>query len=236
MVKNNINPHHIGIIMDGNGRWVKANGQPRIVGHKKGVKAVRNIVKACIDSRIRVLTLYVFSTENWQRPPEEVSYLMKLIENFTLNDRHELLKNGVRLQIMGQRQKLPATLLGTLDEVVAETQGNNKLILNLALNYGGRTEIVDAVKSIIQDYENGIINREKNNQKNFSRYLYCPEVPDVDLTIRTSGELRLSNFMLWHSVNVIFWSTPVHWPDFQDKNLLEAIEFYQDQLKIERDK
>ena len=223
--------------MDGNGRWAQAQGQPRIAGHQAGVETARRIVKACIELRIRVLTLYVFSTENWDRPPGEVSFLMRLAEKYALNEALELHKNGVRLQLMGRRQKLPPILLGTLDEAMTQTQSNKRMILNLAINYGGRTEIVDAAKSIIRAHRRNEINLTKLDEVTFARFLYCPDIPDVDLIIRTGGEHRLSNFLLWRSVKAWFWSTLVYWPDFQAQDLSKAIDFYRDQItRLESEK
>jgi undecaprenyl diphosphate synthase len=229
MINRTAKPHHIGIIMDGNGRWAQSRGQPRIAGHQAGVEAARRIIKACTELPVQVLTLYVFSTENWKRPLGEVSYLMRLAEKYAHNDPFELHQNDVRVQLMGRRQKLPPTLLDSLDEIATKTRNNKRLILNLAINYSGRAEIVDAIKSITQARHQGEINEEDLNSDFFARFLYCPEVPDVDLIIRTGGEQRLSNFLLWRSVGAVFWSTPTYWPDFQDENLLDAIEFYREQ-------
>ena len=223
-------PHHIGIIMDGNGRWAQSRGQPRIAGHQAGVEAARRIINACVELHIQVLTLYVFSTENWKRPLGEVSFLMRLAEKYALEETDELHQNGVRVQLMGQRQKLPSTLLDSLDKIVTQTQNNKRLILNFAINYSGRAEILNAAGLIIQAHHKGEINIDDISPMDFTYFLYCPEVPDVDLIIRTGGEKRLSNFLLWRSVGAIFWSTPIYWPDFQDENLLDAIKFYQDQI------
>jgi undecaprenyl diphosphate synthase len=223
-------PRHIGIIMDGNGRWAQSRGQPRIAGHQAGVEAARRIINACVELHIQVLTLYVFSTENWKRPLGEVSFLMRLAEKYALEETDELHQNGVRVQLMGQRQKLPQTLLDNLDVIAAKTQNNKRLILNLAINYSGRAEILNAAGLIIQAHHKGEINIDDISPMDFTYFLFCPEVPDIDLIIRTGGEKRLSNFLLWRSVGAIFWSTPIHWPDFQDENLLDAIKFYQDQI------
>ena len=222
-------PHHVGIIMDGNGRWAQSRGQPRIAGHQAGVEAARRIIRACIELPVQVLTLYVFSTENWKRPLREVSFLMHLAEKYALEETDELYQNGVRVQFMGQRQKLPPTLLDNLDEIATKTQNNKRLTLNLAINYSGRAEILSATRLIIQAHHNGEININDISPMDFARFLYCPEVPDVDLIIRTGGEQRLSNFLLWRSVGAVFWSTPTYWPDFQDGNLLDAIKFYREQ-------
>ncbi len=223
-------PQHIGVIMDGNGRWAQSRGQPRITGHQAGVEAARRIINACVELHIQVLTLYVFSTENWKRPLGEVSFLMRLAEKYALEEIDELRQNGVHVQLMGRRQKLPATLLDSLDKIVTQTQNNKSLILNLAINYSGRVEILNAARLIIQAHHKGEINIDDISPMDFSYFLYCPEVPDVDLIIRTGGDQRLSNFLLWRSVGAVFWSTSIYWPDFQCQDLSEAIKFYRDQV------
>jgi undecaprenyl diphosphate synthase len=230
MANSLISPHHIGVIMDGNGRWAQSRGQPRIAGHQAGVEAARRIINACVELRIQVLTLYVFSTENWKRPLGEVSFLMRLAEKYALEETDELHQNGVRVQLMGQGQKLPSTLLDSLDKITIQTQDNKRLTLNLAINYSGRTEILNAARLIIQAHHKGEINIDDISPMDFTYFLYCPEVPDVDLIIRTGGEQRLSNFLLWRSVGAVFWSTPIYWPDFQAQDLSEAIKFYRDQV------
>ncbi len=222
-------PRHIGIIMDGNGRWAQSRGQPRITGHRAGVEAARGIVNACVELHIQVLTLYVFSTENWKRPLGEVSFLMRLAEKYALGEIDELHQNGVRVQHMGQRDKLPSTLLDSLDKLAAQTKNNKRLTLNLAINYSGRAEILNAAALIIQAHLKGEINIDDISPMDFTYFLYCPNVPDVDLIIRTGGEKRLSNFLLWRSVEAVYWSTPIYWPDFQTQDLSEAIKFYKDQ-------
>jgi len=221
-------PRHIGIIMDGNGRWAQSRGQPRITGHQAGVEAARGIVNACVELHIQVLTLYVFSTENWKRPLGEVSFLMRLAEKYALEEIDELHQNGVRVQQMGQRDKLPSTLLDSLDKLAAQTKNNKRLILNLAINYSGRAEILNAAALIIQAHLKGEINIDDISPMDFTYFLYCPNVPDVDLIIRTGGEKRLSNFLLWRSVEAVYWSTPIYWPDFQTQDLSEELKFYTD--------
>ena len=236
MADRSISPRHIGIIMDGNGRWAQSRGQPRIAGHQAGVETARRIINACVELNIQVLTLYVFSTENWKRPRGEVSFLMRLAEKYALEETDELHQNGVRVQHMGQREKLPQTLLDSLDELTVKTQNNKRLTLNLAINYSGRTEILNAVALIIQAHLKGEINIDDISPMDFTYFLYCPSVPDVDLIIRTGGEMRLSNFLLWRSVEAVFYSTSIYWPDFQDENLLDAIKFYQDQIMVSEGK
>ncbi|HWQ90083.1 MAG TPA: polyprenyl diphosphate synthase [Clostridia bacterium] len=228
-------PRHVGIIMDGNGRWAQMHGLPRTAGHQAGVQAARRTVETCGELGIRVLTLYTFSTENWCRPIAEVDFLMRLAEACAVRELSELQRNGVRLQLMGRREGLPATLLEVLDTAIFETQANSHLILNLAFNYGGRAEIVDAIKAILLAHEQGVLDASHLDEKIFARYLYLPETPDADLVIRTSGEWRLSNFLLWRAATSVFWSTPVLWPDFQREHLLEAIGAYREQTAVQNE-
>jgi len=225
-----LTPHHVGIIMDGNGRWAQARGLPRSAGHQAGMQKVRQIVEACANLDIEVLTLYAFSTENWCRPVEEVNYLMLLAEEYADHELPELQRNGVRLQLMGKREGLPAPVLKALDQAIVQTRDNSRLVLNLALNYGGRTEIVDAIKAILMAREQDAPEGFSLDESIIASYLYCPDCPDVDLVIRTGGEWRMSNFMLWRSANAVFWSTPVLWPDFQREHLQEAIKIYDKQI------
>ena len=223
-------PQHIGIIMDGNGRWAQARGLPRVAGHHAGIQAVRRTIEACGELGIRVLTLYTFSTENWQRPQAEVSLLMRLAEQCLADELPELQRNSVRLQLMGRREGLPLSLLCALDQAIEQTCGNDRLTLNLALNYGGRAEIVDAARAMLAAHQGNELDAAELDEKTLVRYLYCPNVPDADLIIRTGGEYRLSNFLLWRAVGAVFWSTPILWPDFQREHLLVAIQVYQEQL------
>ncbi len=223
-------PRHLGIIMDGNGRWAQARGLPRSAGHQAGVQAARRIIKASIDLGIEVLTLYVFSTENWFRPVDEVDYLMFLAEEYAAHELPDLQRNGVRLQLMGKREGLPVSVLKAMERTILETGDNSRLILNLAFNYGGRTEIVDAIKGILATFEQYAPAEVNLDDDTFARYLYCPSCPDVDLVIRSGGEWRLSNFLLWRTANAVFTSTPVLWPDFQQEQLQEAINIYTEQI------
>ena len=221
-------PNHLAIIMDGNGRWAQARGKPRIFGHQAGIQTVRRVLEACGELGIRVLTLYTFSTENWNRPTAEVNFLMKLAEEYTANELSSMQKNGIRLQLMGQREGLPDSLLRVMDNAIFQTKDNTRLTLNIALNYGGRTEIVDAARKIISAHQRNEIDASELSPDEFSRYLYCPGTPDADLIIRTGGEWRLSNFLTWRAVGAVFWSTPIFWPDFQREDLLEAIKIYKE--------
>jgi len=223
-------PRHLGIIMDGNGRWAQKRGLPRIAGHLEGVQTVKRTVENCAEIGIQILTLYTFSTENWRRPKEEVNFLMRLAEEYTMRELPDLQLNGVRLQLMGDREGLPTSLLRILDKAALETKENSRLILNLALNYGGRAEIVNAMKTIIADHQRGNLKVNEINETTFSHYLYCPNLPDVDLIVRTGGEWRLSNFLIWRSTHAIFWCTPVLWPDFQQEHLQESIGIYAKQI------
>jgi undecaprenyl diphosphate synthase len=224
-------PQHLGIIMDGNGRWAQQRGLPRIAGHQEGVQTAKRTVEDCVEIGIKILTLYTFSTENWCRPKAEVDFLMRLAEEYAMQELPDLQRNGVRLQLMGSREGLPDSLLGTLDEAALQTKENARLILNLALNYGGRAEIVDAMKAIISFHQQGNLEVSQIDETAFSHYLYLPDIPDVDLIVRTGGEWRLSNFLLWRAANAVFWSTPVLWPDFRKEHLLEAIGIYAKQIR-----
>jgi undecaprenyl diphosphate synthase len=230
-LSNQVFPCHLGIIMDGNGRWAQQRGLPRIAGHQQGVQAVKRTVEDCAEIGVRILTLYAFSTENWRRPKMEVDFLMRLAEEYIMRELPDLQRNGVRLQLMGRREKLPGSLLGVLDNVALQTKENSRLILNLALNYGGRAEIVDAMKAIIMDQRKGNLVVSEIDENIFSHYLYCSNVPDVDLIVRTGGEWRLSNFLTWRAANAVFWSMPVLWPDFHKEHLQEAIGIYAKQIR-----
>jgi len=226
MIKRHDIPRHVGIIMDGNGRWAQARRLPRSAGHKAGAQKVREVTEICTDFGIQVLTLYAFSTENWNRPVKEVNQLMILAEQYAECELPEMQRNGVRLQLMGRREGLPVSFLTAIDRAIRNTQMNSRLVLNLALNYGGRVEIVDAIKSILTTYRPEV----SIDEDLVARHLYCPDCPDIDLVIRTGGEWRLSNFMLWRTAHTVFWSTPVYWPDFQRDNLERAVEIYGDQI------
>lgn len=221
-------PNHLAIIMDGNGRWAQGYGKPRVSGHQAGIQTVRRVLEVCGELGIRVLTLYTFSTENWSRPAAEVNFLMKLAEEYTTRELSSMQENGIRVQLMGQRDGLPASLLRVMDDAAFQTRNNTQLTLNMALNYGGRAEIVDAAKQIISAHQRNELDESQLTSTDFARYLYCPEIPDADLIIRTGGEWRLSNFLTWRAVGAVFWSTPVFWPDFQREDLLEAIKVYQE--------
>ncbi len=216
--------------MDGNGRWAQMRGLPRSAGHQAGVQSARRIIEACADFGIQVLTLFVFSTENWNRPAEEVDYLMHLAEEYATHELPDLQRNGVRVQLVGKRNGLPASVLNALDQTILQTQNNSRLTLNLAINYGGREEIIDATRAILTAYEQGALDAASLDESAIAGYLYGNPCPDIDLVIRTSGEWRLSNFMLWRTAHAIFFSTPILWPDFQREHLQEAIRNYAKQI------
>jgi len=220
-------PQHIAIIMDGNGRWAKKRGLPRIAGHKAGVKTVKRIVKAAGELNIKFLTLFTFSTENWRRPKKEVSAIMGLLYKTTKKEIDELYQNNVRLITTGRIDGFSPRRKEILEKAMEKTKNNTGLTLNLALNYSGRVEILDAVRKIIKDLKKGKIDEEKIDSKLFSSYLYTKDLPDPDLLIRTSGELRLSNFLLWQTSYTELYITDVLWPDFSVSDFHQAILDYQ---------
>lgn len=220
-------PEHVAIIMDGNGRWAKARGLPRIAGHHNGMKAVKRITKAADRIGVKVLTLYAFSTENWKRPKAEVEFLMKLPQEFLSLELGELIENNVQVKMMGNRDLLPDHTVAAVEEAVRQTQHNTGLILNLALNYGSRLEMVEAVKQLARQAAAGELDPETIEEADFERLLLSNGLPDPDLLIRSSGELRLSNFMLWQLAYSEFWFTDVYWPEFSEQHLYDAIREYQ---------
>lgn len=224
--KNNI-PKHIAIIMDGNGRWAKQRNLPRTMGHKAGVETIKGVVEECDRLGVKYLTLYAFSTENWKRPQEEVNALMNLILEYIKNEFNELHKNGVILRTLGDLSKLPEKCQRELELTCEKTKNNSGVVLNIALNYGGRDEIINGIKNIIKDIENNEISADEINEELFSNYLYTKGMPDPDLIIRPSGEKRLSNFLLWQCAYSEFSYLNVNWPDFKPENLRKAIYEYQ---------
>ena len=219
-------PRHVAVIMDGNGRWAKQRGQPRIFGHRAGAESLRAILRACRDHGVEYLTVYAFSTENWIRPKEEVSGLMALLKTFLKKDEHELHENQVRLRVTGRIQDLPKAVRAELERVMAATRHYAKGHLILALSYGGRTEIVDAVRAIATKAQTGELDPARIDETTISRHLYLPDVPDPDLMIRTSGELRLSNFLLWELSYTEFFFTETLWPDFREPDFAKALAEY----------
>lgn len=227
IVDKNRMPGHIAIIMDGNGRWALRRGLPRAFGHRAGVESLRDIVKICSELKLQVLTVYAFSTENWKRPQEEVSVLMDLLVEYLNKEILELCRNGVRVNPIGRFEELPPSALDALTMAMERSRENKGLILNLALNYGGRTEIVDAVRAIASDIEKGGLRVNQIDGKVISDHLYTAGQPDPDLLIRPSGDFRISNFLLWQLAYTEFWLTPVMWPDFRRVHLLRALVDFQ---------
>ncbi len=224
--KENI-PKHIGIIMDGNGRWAKKRMLPRTFGHKAGVETIRDIVKACNDLQIEYLTLYAFSTENWNRPEAEVSALMKLLLEYLKKETKELDKNNVRINAVGDYKKLPKAILDELNASIEKTKSNTGVMMSLALNYGSRNDIKEAIKLIINEERTQGIDIETVDEDFLRAYLSTSLLPDPDLIIRPSGELRLSNFLMWEAAYSEFWFSDINWPDFKKEDLYLAILDYQ---------
>jgi undecaprenyl diphosphate synthase len=220
-------PRHIAIIMDGNGRWAKERGLPRIKGHEEGAKAVRACVEGCGELKVEFLTLYAFSAENWQRPKNEVFALMRLLERFLKEKTAELVENNVRLQAIGRLTELPEACQQQLHKSIEQTAENNGLTLILALSYGGRLEIIDGIKSLLHEIALGHIDPAMIDVEMFSKHLYTRYYPDPDLLIRTSGEMRISNFLLWQIAYAELYVTDTLWPDFRRADLLHAILDYQ---------
>lgn len=220
-------PHHIAIIMDGNGRWAKKKFLNRIGGHVKGVNAVREVVTACRELGIKVLTLYAFSIENWKRPADEVNALMGLLKEYLLKECEEMVQNNIRLNAIGRIEDLSLDVQTTLRETMKKTERCDGMILNLALSYGGRSEILHAVQGILSDFQRGKVKPEEITIQRFSQYLWTRGIPDPDLLIRTSGEFRISNFLLWQIAYTELYVTDTLWPDFDRKELLKAIADYQ---------
>ena len=220
-------PQHIAIIMDGNGRWATSRGLPRLFGHRAGAKGVRRITEVCCELRIPALTLYAFSWENWNRPAKEIRELMELLGEFLVSETPRLQAHGVRLRAIGRLHELPPNVLARLHQVMDATASSTHLNLTLALSYGGRQEIVDATRRIANEAIHGHLDPAQIDEALFSRYLNLPELPDPDLLIRTSGEQRLSNFLLWQISYCELYVTPKYWPDFTKADLLEAIAAYQ---------
>jgi len=216
-------PRHVAVIMDGNGRWAEKRSLPRIEGHRAGADSVREVVETCARLGIEFLTLYAFSKENWKRPKHEVSTLWRLLREYLKKQDKVLIKNNLRLKVIGQRERIPVSVRRELDRVEKLTKKNSSLTVILALSYGGRDEIVEAVKKIAKEK----VDLESLDEERFSSYLYTAGIPDPDLLIRTSGELRVSNFLLWQIAYSEIWITPELWPDFRKKHLLQALIDYQ---------
>ena len=220
-------PKHIAIIMDGNGRWAKKNGLPRVAGHRKGIETVREIVEACANLGIEFLTLYTFSTENWQRPKSEVSTLMRLIVKSLKDETDQLHKNNIRLNSIGNLEMLPSEVREELEDAFEKTKKNTKMTLNLALSYSGRWEITNAIKKISEEVKKGNIEITSIDENMISNSLTTANIPDPELLIRSGGEMRISNFLLWQIAYSEIFVTKVLWPKFKTVNLIEAIKEFQ---------
>lgn len=220
-------PTHIAIIMDGNGRWAKKRNLPRVAGHQRGVESVRSVVETCIGLGVKVLTLYTFSTENWKRPTDEVSTLMRLIVKSLQNETNELHSNNIRLTTIGDIRSLPEIVQYELKAAIDKTALNTRMTLNLALSYSGRWELVEAVKNITTQAVEGLIKTEQITEELISKHLTTADLPDPDLLIRSSGELRVSNFLLWQIAYSEIYVSDALWPDFRCKHLLGAVKDYQ---------
>jgi len=221
-------PRHVGIVMDGNGRWARQRGLPRTKGHAAGERALFDTVEGALDIGLEWLTVFAFSTENWNRPASEVRYLINFNRALLRRRRDELHARGVRIRFAGRIDwKVPRSVLREMDEATRLTAKNRKMTLTVAFNYGGRMEIVDAVKRLIQDHDIGRLRGDRITPDSISSRLYHPDMPDPDLLIRTGGEMRISNFLLWQAAYSELWFTPVYWPDFNRDHLYEAIRDYQ---------
>ncbi len=233
-------PRHVAMIMDGNGRWAHERGLPRLAGHRAGTENIRNIVQACVEQGVEYLTLYAFSTENWSRPDNEVRGLLRILAEVIERETPELDRNGVQLRHLGSMEGVPQDLADAINGALAFTQHNSRLILNVAFNYGGRAELVEAVRRIVRE---GIA-PEAIDETTISQHLYTGDIPDPDLIIRTAGEQRLSNYLIWQAAYAEFWFTPAYWPDFDKDVFHQAIADYrrrkrkfgltEDQLVVER--
>ncbi len=224
-------PEHIAIIMDGNGRWAKKRFLPRLAGHKAGSETLREIIAACGDLGVRHLTVYAFSTENWGRPEEEITGLFNLLRGYLDTELENLNKEGICVNTIGDMSKMPEDLKLKIEAAKERTKGNKTLQLNIALNYGGRDEIIKAVKKVARSVQDGVLSVEEITESTIEENLFTKDIPDPELLIRTSGELRLSNFLLWQLAYSEFYFTDVFWPDFKKPQLIEAISVYQDRTR-----
>ena len=224
-------PHHIGIIMDGNGRWAQERGWPRLAGHQAGVDNIKRILESCVTHGVKVLTIYAFSTENWHRPPDEVSGLMRLLGLTIQRQLNDLHKNGVRILHSGRMEGISQHLQEQIRHALEVTKNNTRIYLNVAFNYGGRAEILDAVRRVVADG----VPPDSLTEELFSKYLYTGGLPDPDLIIRTGGEWRLSNFLIWQAAYAEYYTTPTFWPDFNENELYKALyEFNQRERRFGR--
>lgn len=223
---NNI-PKHIAIIMDGNGRWAQAKNLPRTLGHKAGVETIRRVIKEADKLGVKYMTFYAFSTENWKRPKDEVNALMKLLVQYLRKELDELHENKVCIRVFGDISRLPEECISEINRAIEKTKNNTGIVMNMALNYGGRDEIIRGIKKLILDEKEGKISIDDISKDMFNDYLYTANIPDPDMIIRPSGEQRLSNFLLWQCAYSEFWYSNINWPDFSEKDLRKAIFDYQ---------
>jgi undecaprenyl diphosphate synthase len=215
-------PHHLGIIMDGNGRWALARGLPRLAGHRAGTENIRRVLEACVEFGIKVLTIYAFSTENWGRPQEEVRGLMHILSEYIQREVSELHRNGVQLRHSGRLAGISDEMQEQIRDALELTKHNDRIILNVAFNYGGRAEIMDAIRRLLSD---GVA-PEQVDEALINRYLYTAGLPDPDLIVRTGGEMRISNFLIWQAAYAEYYATPTYWPDFDRDELYRALQAY----------
>jgi len=219
-------PRHIAVIMDGNGRWAQQRGLPRIEGHRRGAESVRRITEECARLGIEQLTLYCLSSENWKRPREELDFLLQMLQQYMIEQRQRVMEHNIRVRVIGRREALPEQVLRETDQTVAISRNNTGLVLCLAINYGGRAELVDAVRRIAQQVKCGQLDPQSIDEQTISQNLYTAGMPDPDLLIRTAGELRVSNFLLWQISYAEMWVTDLCWPDFDEAQLHAAIRAY----------
>jgi undecaprenyl diphosphate synthase len=219
-------PRHVAIIMDGNGRWAQRRGLPRVEGHRRGAVAVRDVVRAAREIGLRAITLYAFSAQNWDRPPEEVATLMQLLRDYVIDERDEIMENGIRLIAIGDIDRLPAFVKEPLDALMSESAGNRDMTLTLALSYGGRESLVAAARALAGDVARGELKAEDITEEHLAGALQTSGLPQLDLLVRTSGEERLSNFLLWEAAYAELYFTETYWPDFGKEELHRALESY----------
>lgn len=219
-------PAHVAMIMDGNGRWAQARGLPRIEGHRRGADTVRTMIEYCCELKIQCLTLYCFSNENWKRPAQELDFLMSLLKQYLIQERPMMMRNNVRLKVIGRREGLPADVIQEMDVSLAATAANKGLTLCLAINYGARQELVDAVQAIATSVKSGSLRPESIDESTIQNHLYTQGMPDPDLLIRTSGEMRISNFLLWQISYSELWITPKSWPEFSREDFRDALQHF----------
>ncbi|MCC6727974.1 MAG: di-trans,poly-cis-decaprenylcistransferase [Chthonomonadales bacterium] len=224
-------PAHVAIIMDGNGRWAHARGEHRLAGHWEGYRTLKRIVYAADDMGIRYLTVYGFSSENWRRPPAEVNGLMALMARAMHAELQELMDAGIRVVVSGRLHELPSTVREEFEEAMEATRANTRLVFNLAINYGGRAEVIDAVRHLAADVRAGRVDPDTIDEADIASRLYAPRIPDPDLLIRTAGEMRLSNFLLWQSAYAEIWVTAACWPDFTPEHLHAAVADFQGRVR-----